>query len=220
MRGVVANGKKITALRMAAGLTQELLAADSCCDTKTLRSAEHSHRMDVATLRRIAQGLGVDVCEIISAAPSDVRDANIAAAERFLRAFNARRPDAVADSFCEDGVIVTLADPALPGTGEFRGREQIRRWAETCFETFRADPVTQDNARIDAAGDFVFVRLERPRLEYLPTGAQANVYLASEFKIADGLIAALWIFPESGAIERMALRSQAAGAAVIETDRP
>jgi transcriptional regulator with XRE-family HTH domain len=212
MRGVIADGAKITALRKAAGLTQELLAADSCCDTKTLRSAEHSRRVDVATLRRIALRLGIDVREIISGAPKDERDSTIAAAERFLQAFNVRHPDAVADSFCEDGVIIIVAHPALPGAGEFRGREQIRRWAETCFEAYRTDPVSRGNSRIDAVGDLVFVRLERPHLEYRPTGVQANVYLTSEFKIADGLIATLWIYPESGAMERMVFPSQRGGA--------
>ena len=48
MRGVIANGVKITAFRRAAGLTQEMLAADSSCDTKTVRGAERSKRLDVA----------------------------------------------------------------------------------------------------------------------------------------------------------------------------
>jgi transcriptional regulator with XRE-family HTH domain len=205
MRGVVTNGEKILALRNGAGLTQETLAAQAGCDVKTLRRAERSRRVDVATLRRIADYLAVEVRNLIADERADSRAANIVAVERFVGAFDARDPNAVADSFCEDGVVLTLADPSLPGAGEFRGREQIRRWAQVCFETFRTDPITPDNSRIDTIGDLVFLRLDRPQVEYLPTGKQAHVYLTSEFKVAGGLIAALWIYPESGAIERMAI---------------
>jgi transcriptional regulator with XRE-family HTH domain len=208
MRGVIANGEKIVALRKRVGLTQEMLAADAGCDVKTLRRAERSQRLDIASLRRIAARLDVTVQDLIAEKYADRREANLAATWRFLQAFNAHDSGGVAESFCEDGVILIMADPAVPGAGEFRGRDQIRRWAEICFTNFRTDPVTPENSRMDVVGDLVFNRLDRPHLEFLPTGKQANVYLTSEFRIASGLIAELWIYPESGAIERMVLQWQ------------
>ena len=210
MRGVVTNGKKIIALRKAAGLTQEMLSAESGCDTKTIRSAERGKRVDLATLRRIAVRLAVDFREFVADGPPESRQANIEAAERYIRAFNARDPEAVAACFCEDGVVITLADPALPGSGEFRGREQVRRWGAICFATYRAEAITPDMYRADAVGNLVFVQVEQPLLQYLASGKQATVSLISEFRIADGLIATLRTYPESGAIERMVFESKPA----------
>ena len=67
MRGATANGVKIAELRAAAGLTQEMLASDCACDVKTVRSAERSKRMDIRTLQRIAERLGVRYGVIVSA---------------------------------------------------------------------------------------------------------------------------------------------------------
>jgi transcriptional regulator with XRE-family HTH domain len=89
MRGAVANGPKIVALRTAAGLTQEQLAVDAQCDPKTLRSAERSKRADISTLRRIAGCLGMHFRDIVEETPDDLRASNIAAAESYIRAFNA-----------------------------------------------------------------------------------------------------------------------------------
>ena len=207
MRGAIAKGEKITELRTAAGLTQERLATLAQCDVKTLRSAERSKRMDVATLRRIAERLGVDFRDIVAEIPRELREINIAAVERYIRAFNARDPEAVAQSFDEGGVNIVMADPGLPGAGEFRGREQIREWARICFETFRAEQITEEMYQLDAVGDLVFARVEQPLLEYLPKGKKATVSLISEFEIRDGRIAMHRTYPESGAIERMAFES-------------
>jgi len=207
MRGTIANGDKIVALRKVAGLTQEALAAESECDVKTLRSAERSQSMDAATLRRIAARLGVGYRDIIADMPHDRRDVNIAAAERYIRAFNARDPDAVAQCFCEDGAVIVLADPRLPGTGEFRGQERIREWATMCFENYLAEQLNEDKYHINAVGDYVFVRLLRPTLQCLITGKQTTVSVISEFEIAEGKVAMLRTYPESGAVERITLTS-------------
>jgi len=207
MRGTIANGDKIVALRKVAGLTQEMLAAESGCDVKTLRSAERSQSMDAVTLRRIAGRLGVGYRDIIADIPQDRREANIAAAENYIRAFNARDPDAVAECFREDGAVIVLADPRLPGTGEFRGQGRIREWATMCFKAYLAEQLSEDKYHIDAVGDYVFVRLVRPTLQCLITGKQTTVSVMSEFEISDGRIAVLRTFPESGAVERITLTS-------------
>ena len=204
MRGAISSGEKIVMLRTAAGLTQEELAAQCECDTKTLRSAEHSRRVDLETLRRIARRLGVDFREIVAPTTTQRREANIAAVKRLFHAFNARDPDAVAEAFQIDGVIFVMAHSRLPGSGEFRGRAEIREWAQVCFQAYLAEPVTEDICQVNAEDDLVFVRLKRSKLEYLPNGQQANVTLMSEFAIRDNRIAVLQIYPESGALEQMA----------------
>lgn len=204
MRGILANGEKIAALRLAAGLTQEKLAANCECDVKTLRSAERGKRLDIASLRRIAVGLGVDYHDIVVEVPADRREASVAVAMEFMRAFDARDPDAVADCFCENGAVIVFADPNLPGAGEFRGRERVHEWARACFAAFLAEPVHQGTYFVEAVGDRVFLRHESQRLESLTTGRHTKATVMSEFELTEGKIATLQIFPESSAVERIA----------------
>lgn len=199
MRGVIANGEQIMALRKAAGLTQEMLAIDSGCDTKTVRGAEHSKRVDVATLRRIANRLGVDLREIMSGAVREREGSNITIAENWIRACNARDPDALADRFTENGIVIVLADRSLPGAGEFRGKERISQWAQIGFEaflTFLTEPLTEAMHQADAAGDFVFVRVEQPTLEHLPSGNRATVSVKWEFEIAGSRVTMFRVYPD------------------------
>ncbi|HEX5102521.1 MAG TPA: helix-turn-helix transcriptional regulator, partial [Pirellulaceae bacterium] len=158
MRGAIANGEKIAALRKTAGLTQDELAAGCGCDVKTIRSAERGNRLDLATLRRIAARLSVEYRDIVADIASGRREANIAAAMAFLRAFDARDPDAVAACFCEDGAVLVFADERLPGAGEYRGRNRVRQWAVNCFAAYLAPPVEFGNYRFEAAGELVFAR--------------------------------------------------------------
>jgi uncharacterized protein (TIGR02246 family) len=205
MRGALANGERILALRLAAGLTQERLATDCRCDVKTIRGAERSKRMDAATLRRIADRLGIRFSEVIADDPGRIQDDSIAVVDRFHRAFNTRDPDAVALCFTEDGAVIVYADPRLPGSGEFRGRAQVREWAGACFAAYVADKVDRENREIRAVGNYVFVRVVRSNVRSLQTGQEAAASLMSEFECAAGGIALLRIYPESGAIERIAL---------------
>jgi transcriptional regulator with XRE-family HTH domain len=203
MRGAVARGVRIASLRADAGLTQEALAAACDCDVKTVRSAEHSKRLDFATLCRIADKLGVPFKDIAVLDSPDSRRSNIQAVERWIAAFNAREPAAVAACFHEQGSITVLADRALPGSGEYRGRASIRSWAETCFATFLAQTITPSMYRLDAADDYVFVRVERPKLTCLLNGNQTLATVMWEFHVQDGLLSNFRVYVDSGVIERM-----------------
>jgi transcriptional regulator with XRE-family HTH domain len=204
-RGIVAKGEAIVALRKAAGLTQEKLAAECDSDVKTVRTAERGKPVDVATLRRISARLGIELRELFADNSPDRREANIAVALACLRAFDARDPDAVAAYFREDGTVIVYADPRLPGAGEYRGRKRIRHWAESCFAAYMAPPVAGGKYRVEAAGELVFLSFESPELESLTTGRLTRASLMSEYEITDGNISTLRIFPESGAVERIAL---------------
>ena len=208
MRGAIPKGDKVLRLRRAAGLTQEALAAESDSDVKTIRNAEHSKRVDVATLRRIAARLGVEYREVLTEDSPTQRDARVAAAERWIAAFNARDKDAIVQCFDEQGKVIVLADPALPGTGEYRGCEQIRHWAEVCFATFLTEPITPSMYEVDAVGDYVFVRVDRPRLKCLLNGNESRVSVMWEFTVRNSQILQFRAYPESGTIERMVLSSQ------------
>lgn len=205
MRGILANRERLVALRKAAGLTQEQLAAECDCDVKTVRTAERGKRVDVATLRRISTRLGAELQEILADSSPDRREANIAAAMTYMRAFDARDPHSVAACFREDGAVVVFADPRLPGTGEYRGRERIRQWAESCFAAFLAPPVEGGTYRVAATDAFVFVSFDSPQLESLTTGRRTKTSVMSEFEMTDGKISTLRVFPETGAVERIAL---------------
>jgi transcriptional regulator with XRE-family HTH domain len=203
IRGAIPRGDLVVRLRKLAGLTQEILAAECDCDVKTIRSAEHSKRLDVATLRRIAVRLGVECRDLVDDESRNGSNAHIAAVERWIAAFNARDAEAVARCFGEDGVINVLADPALPGAGEFRGVARITTWARICFATYLAELITPSMYQLDAVGDFVFVRVERPQLKCLLNGNQSPVSVMWEFLVTGDNISRMRIYPESGAIERM-----------------
>ncbi len=205
MRGVKPKGDRIVSLRKEAGLTQEALAADCDCDVKTIRSTEHSKRVDVATLRRIAVRLGIDFREIVAKVSMDRREANIAAAMAFMRAFDERDPNAVAACFHEDGVLVVFADPRLPAAGEYRGNDRIRQWAESNFAAFRSSQAANGAYHIEAIGDLVYLRVVALQVEHVETRRRSEVTTLVEHEVRDGKIVALRMFPESGAVERITL---------------
>jgi transcriptional regulator with XRE-family HTH domain len=72
-RGVAANGASIRQARRLGGLTQEALATAAKCDEKTIRRAERSCRLDIATLLRIADALEVPYCSVVVLRPQEDR---------------------------------------------------------------------------------------------------------------------------------------------------
>jgi transcriptional regulator with XRE-family HTH domain len=201
MRGIQLNGPAIKQHRKSLGLTQQRLAFQAECDTKTIRKAENSKRVDVDTALRIATALGVAIGELVESPSAERQQQNTQVAETWVEAFNARDPEAVADCFHKDGAIHVLAEPSIPGAGEFRGREQVRQWAQTTFETFHSEPVTRDMYAVDAVRDYVFLRVENVTVKCLPSGKQTKASAMWEFTIRGGKIVRLKIYPESGAME-------------------
>jgi len=57
MRGIETDGARIRNLRKARGWTQEELAAAVPCSVRTVRNAERSQRIDLATLSQISSAL-------------------------------------------------------------------------------------------------------------------------------------------------------------------
>ena len=204
MRGSPVNGERLRKLRRDAALTQEELAAAADCDSKTIRAAEQSRRVDISTVRRIADSLGVEYRELFQVTQPEAADDQVMqAVVRYMTAFNSRNAAGVASAFRPDGVVHVRAHPSLPGAGEWRGRPQIQTWAGICFETYRASAVTQSTARVTVAGDRVFVAADQPTVQHMATGQQATVAMLSDFQVTDGELQSLTIYIESGVMEEM-----------------
>jgi len=201
MRGIQLHGPAIKQQRKSLGLTQQRLAFQAECDTKTIRKAENSQRVDVDTALRIAAALGVAIGDLVAPSSIEHQRANTLVAEAWVDAFNARDPEAVTNCFHEDGVIHVLADRSTPGAGEFGGHARIREWALVSFETFHSEPVTRDMYAIDAVGDHVFLRVENATVRCRHNGEQTKASAMWEFTIRGGKIVRLKIYPESGAME-------------------
>lgn len=211
MRGVAAKGNRIAELRRSLGLTQEQLARRADCDEKTVRAAEHSRPIDVATLQRLAAALGVTHSEIAVPAEKELLNANKRAVWRYIEAFNARSPDAVANSFLEDGCIMIMAGPELPGGGKwYRGHDGIREWATMSFSSFIAGKITEDMCEIDVVEDTVLLRIAQPVVTSVRTGKQGVVPIMTEFKISNDRIAMMRTFVLSGAMEEIERSSSTA----------
>ena len=65
-RGVPLDGSRLRQLRRALAYTQEQLATKAECDAKTVRKAERSEPLDLATIERLALALGVGQAHLIA----------------------------------------------------------------------------------------------------------------------------------------------------------
>src|SRR5688572_8499791 len=158
MRGVRANGDLIRHLRLLEGMAQEALAAAASCDVKTIRKSEKGDRLDIVTVKRIAQGLGAEFGEIVT--QIDEADAverpNVRVVREWLSAFDQRDPKAIAGLFRDDGVVRLPGTPLLRGTGIFEGKREITTQIELAFEMFVVAPDFSQRAVVAAEGNHVF----------------------------------------------------------------
>lgn len=199
------NGRRLVELRKSRGLTQEQLAAHADCDVKTIRAAEHSHRVDLQTASSLAATLGVPLGEVVlpsATTPAD-EEAHLQAVRRQVAAINARDPDAFAATFTVDGVNHVNAHPDLPGAGVQRGRDEIREGARIAFETYVSEPITPEMVEFRVVGDKVYLRVDRPRLRGVVTQIEREVSTLMEFTIRDGLISELRSHFHSGMLEEL-----------------
>ncbi len=75
MRGLAVNGRELHRRRCERGLTQDALAHLASCNVKTVRNAERGRRVDAATVKRIADAVGLPLAAIVldqgESAPGD-----------------------------------------------------------------------------------------------------------------------------------------------------
>lgn len=160
MRGDLADGVVIRRIRAAADLTQKELAMLAGCDEKTVRKAERSGRLDVASLQKIAHALSVDYRKITPQhAQSQLRQRSLLhIVQQWRTAFNQRNLRQMLAPFLNDCVLRVPGAPEIPFAGTFRGKRELRRHAELCLSTLQMMVIHVTGCRLDASGDFVFLR--------------------------------------------------------------
>lgn len=160
MRGALADGGAIRQRRTTLGWTQEQLASQASCDTKTVRRAEQGKNLDTFTLAKIATALAISFVDVIQ--HTQVADAsqqrNIAVIKQLAAAFNERNVDGVMKLCHEDIVMHAPGSPDLPFGGVFRGRNEVRRMHEIAFAAAATEQLTPDNVTYIAVEDYVIAR--------------------------------------------------------------
>ncbi len=204
MRSVPVNGEAIRERRKSLPWTQEMLAEQADCDVKTVRKAEKSGHVDPSIVLRLAAALGIKQQDLLDNGALDREQANIEVALASLDGFNRRDPDAIASCFHDEGSISVLFETKFPGGGEFQGKDAIRQWAEITFQAMLTEQITPDMYRVDAVGEFVFIRTVR-EIEVTSLANQITVHaqVAHEFRILDGKIISQRMFPDTAALTQL-----------------
>lgn len=160
MRGALADGGAIRQRRKTLGLTQEQLASQASCDTKTVRRAEQGKNLDTYTLAKIATALAISFVDVIQ--QTQLLDAsqqrNILVVEQLAAAFNERNVDGVMKLCHEDIVMYAPGSPDLRFGGVFRGRNEVRRMHEIAFAAAVTEQLTPANVSYIAVEDYVIAR--------------------------------------------------------------
>lgn len=174
MRGVLADGQRVTDARLARGLTQEQLAARAELDVKTVRKAEQGKRLDVGTLGRIAAALDVELHRVLRGQPAE-QEARREVVLRWQRAFDEQDIEGMLALFHDDAVAYLPGDPTVPFGGTFRGRDAVRACHVTAWASCRTAPVPATDFSVLVSGDTVVLhgvkKVERPDGEHVPLGA-------------------------------------------------
>lgn len=191
MRGVSVRGDLIRSLRKSAGLTQEQLAATAGCDVKTIRKAErNSERVDLWVVAAIAETLGDQTESLI------LLDLNSATKVEFHlsivndwhAAFQSSDLDRLLSLHTEDSILEIPGSDGLPAAGNHQGIDELREHFRAVFTLFRLEGVQDDDFRVHAVDDLVFLR-STATLEYLPAGKSYTTRHVNEFEFRAGKIA-------------------------------
>lgn len=187
MRGVIVDGPRLRSARVQRGLTQEQLATSADVDVKTVRKAERSGRLDVATLVRLATPLEVGVESVMQDGHHEATHSDLQAiAFRWLAAWDARDGDALMDLFHEDAVMHLPGAPLVPFGGTHRGRDAIRRANDLAWATARTTPEPTKNYSVIAGEDVVI--LQGYKGIQLPDGQVVRLWGYHLIRVDRGLI--------------------------------
>ena len=186
MRGLETDGKAIRELRRQRGTTQEQLAALANIDVKTLRKAEGGGRLDLPIVGRIAEALQVNLSQIAaSAGGKDVQDQNMQTVRSWNDAFFARDLELAMSFHHPEVELIIPNSEGLPGGGNFRGIEEMRRHLTEVFAAL--DEYQLFGMQIHAVEDFVFLRSEASA-RIIANGKRFGSYYSNEFRLVEGLI--------------------------------
>jgi transcriptional regulator with XRE-family HTH domain len=186
MRGVNVDGQRLRSVRVIRGLTQEQLAASAEVDVKTVRKAERSGRIDLATLSRLANALDVRVEQLVRDAEPDGRRAK-QVVERWLAAWDAQDIELLMSTYHNDATLHLPGASHISFGGVFRGKSQIREANETAWATCRTVPYRSADISLLVSESTVF--LQGMKGVYLPDGEVVSLWCVQSFRIeGDGII--------------------------------
>lgn len=200
MRGIDANGAFIRETRRQKGLTQDALAAVSCCDVKTIRKAEQGARLDLATLVRIADALTVQLPAVARSTDADsLQEHNKEIVRRWYRAFDSCNVAETLAFYHDDAVLEVVGSDGLPGGGRCEGLDGIRRHCEEAFASFDVPTMAPDEYQLFATEDFVFMRFWASA-RVISTGREFESSGVHEFRVRDGKFVSHMIYCDTTAI--------------------
>jgi ketosteroid isomerase-like protein len=189
MRGIAVHGSVLRKWRRDHGVTQEQLAEKIPCDIKTVRNAEKNRRLDASTVRRIADAMGVSLAAVVVKKddPQRIAERNAQLVHDWQAVYNARDVDSVLAFYHDDATLLVAGAEDLPAGGEFRGKNAVREHFQDAFATFRTEVITPDRYKLDAVGDYVFLRVTASA-DVLATGQSFTAMVVHELEIKDGKI--------------------------------
>lgn len=191
MRGIRVRGNLIRTRRKAAGLTQEELAVAAGCDVKTVRKTEHgAERVDLWVMSAIAEVLGCETESLIvlDTASEGKAEFHLSLVNEWHAAYENADIDRLLALHSEDTILEIPGSDGLPAAGNFTGIAQLREHFKAMFKLFRLREVQDDDFRIHAVDDLVFLR-STATIEYLPVGKSYTTRHVNEFEFRDGKIA-------------------------------
>ena len=204
MRGVLLRGEVIRDLRKKAGLTQEQLAAQVDCDTKTLGKAERSNgRLDLRIAVSIAEALKCSSERIIDPGTLQTKtEAHIEIVHRWNEAICKWCIDDLLRFHTEDSLLEIFGAEGTSAQETYRGIEQLRAHFEETSKILRITAWDRDTIRINAVDDLVFMRSDAT-IEYIPNGKTYTTRHLNEFEFRNEKIARRTVIADYEALRKI-----------------
>lgn len=182
MRGIKTNGEQLRQLRQARGWTQEEMASAVGCSERTIRNAERGERIDLGTLRQMAECLSVDLVAVSCPLDSDQQelDRNKQVVLDWEAAMIAADVDRVMTFYAPQAVEIIPGSAGLPGVGRADGIAQVREHMAAALSAFEILSIKQ--RKIDATENMVFHRVEAV-LRAQPTGRTFEATILNEIEL-------------------------------------
>lgn len=192
MRGQDSHGEAIRDLRRKRGWTQELLSQRAGCDIKTVRKAERGLRLDLASLRVLAEALEVPLSAVT--APRTAPPHSSPLATEWLEAFRERDLSRLLACYGPRATL-SCAAPGFPGAGMHRGKQGLRRhWAQV-WAAIDLHGLASEETRVYSAPGHILMRTSWlvPRANTAPHRLEG----VHELRLARSRIADQWSLLET-----------------------
>ncbi len=164
VRGVPTNVRSLLEARLKQGLTQEQLSSKAELDVKTVRNAEQGKRIDLETIARLADVLGIRLSDALSQVDS-IAHSNLVdghkqvnehkqIVEKWQMAWNSCDSDGLASFYHPNATLYLPGEPHLAFSGEHCGRARIQHIHQVMWQQIPTDPSSTEY-RIRVCEDLV-----------------------------------------------------------------